>query len=298
MKALRPRRSCLYMPGSNARALAKAATLPADVVILDLEDAVAPEEKAQARAQVRDTVIARPFGPREVVVRINALATPWGAADLKQAVAARPDAILAPKVSSAADVEALQAAIDAAGGGVELWAMIETPRGVLNSPEIAACASRSSLCVLVAGSNDLAKDLRVVPDPARQGLQVALSAIVLAGRAAGLAVIDGVFNGIGDAAGLEAECLQGRRLGFDGKSLIHPSQIEAANRLYAPTDEERERATAIVAAFAEPANAALGVLEVNGEMVERLHLEEARLLLSFCELLEGQAPTSSRPARV
>jgi citrate lyase subunit beta/citryl-CoA lyase len=274
------------MPGANARALAKAATLPADVLILDLEDAVAPQAKAEARAQVCEFVRAGRGGGREVVIRINALATPWGADDLRAAAAAGVDAILLPKVSGAADLADAEHRLE--GGAKEhrpqLWAMVETPAGVLNCAAIAAAAP-GCLAALVAGCNDLAKEMRVAPDPGRSGLTWALSTIVTAARANGIAALDGVFNDLADAAAFAAECRQGRCFGFDGKTLIHPTQIDTANAVFSPTAAEVGRARAIIDAFAQPGNAASGVLRVNGEMVERLHLEEARSLLAFSEAI-------------
>ena len=287
----RPRRSCLYMPGANARALEKATTLPADVVVLDLEDAVAPAAKEEARERVCDAVAARRFGTREVVVRINALSTPWGRDDLIAVARAAPDAILMPKVGDAAALQAVDDALRDAGAPAELalWAMIETPLGVLNCASIAALATTTQLTALVAGSNDLAKDLRLPAGFQRDALHVALSTIVMAARAFGLAAIDGVCNAIGDDAALRRECDEGRALGFDGKSLIHPSQLEAANAVFSPEPRALEQAHAIIAAFEQPENVDRGVIEMDGRMVERLHLEEAQRLVAIDEAIRQTA---------
>ena len=280
--AIRPRRSVLYMPGSNARAMEKARALPADALILDLEDAVAPDAKETARIQVCEAVKARGFGLREVIIRINALGTSWGEADLHAALAARPDAILVPKVSGAADLQT----IDAATGGIELWAMIETPRAILHISEIAA-SSRKLAC-LVMGTNDLIKDMRGKPLRGRANLSAALSLCVLAGRAHDLAVIDGVFNNIADPEGFHAECLAGRAFGFDGKTLVHPSQIAPCNEVFAPSGEEVEFARRIIAAFALPENRGKGAIALDGKMVERLHADIARRTVALAEAIAAR----------
>lgn len=278
-QAHRPRRSCLYMPGANSRALEKARSLPADTVILDLEDAVAPDAKLEARETVCAAVKAGGYGAREVVIRVNGLDTEWGLDDLKAAVAAGPDAILAPKVMDGVDIDRLNDAMSRAGASEDmgLWVMIEMPRAILNLMDIAEAVGRTRLTAFVMGTNDLAKELRAVNDPpVRTAFQTALSLSVAAARAYDLLAIDGVFNGIGDADGLRAECEQGRTLGFDGKTLIHPSQLDIANQVFAPAAADVEQAEAVIAAFADPANAGKGVLKVNGKMTELLHLEEAR----------------------
>jgi citrate lyase subunit beta/citryl-CoA lyase len=289
--AARPRRSCLYMPGVNAKALEKAKTLAADVLLLDLEDSVAPEAKDSARRQVVAAVKQGGYGRREVVVRINALATPWGRDDLVAAAQAKPDGVLAPKIESEEEVAALDDAMTQTGFSdqASLWAMIETPRAILNLAEIAAAAKGTRLACLVMGLNDLAKETRAQLAPGRGAFHASLSLAVIAARAEGLAVIDGVFNDIADAAGFEAECRQGREFGFDGKTLIHPSQIETANALFAPSPDEVERARAIVAAFAQPENAGKGVIKVDGRMTELLHLEEARRVLAVAEAISRTA---------
>jgi len=284
--AARPRRSVLYMPGANAKALEKAKSLPADALILDLEDAVAPEAKLEARAAVAAAVRQGGYGRREVIVRVNALATEWGAADLAATAQAGADAFLFPKVDDADDVEAAAAALAEAGApNAPFYVMIETPKAILAIREIAEAAANARLIGFVMGTNDLAKELRVRPTPDRLAFQAALSLSVTAARAHGLVAIDGVFNDIQNAEGLETECRQGAALGFDGKTLIHPSQIEAANRLFAPSAEEVARARAIMAAFALPENAGKGVIKVDGRMTELLHLAEAQRLAAVAEAI-------------
>jgi citrate lyase subunit beta/citryl-CoA lyase len=275
------------MPGANARALEKASGLPADVLLLDLEDAVAPEAKVSARDAVCDAVAARPYGRREVVIRINGLETGWGSADLEAAVAAGADAILAPKVGSAADIAALGDAMTRAGAPADmaLWAMIETPIAILNLGEIARSSEISRLSTLVVGTNDLAKEMGVDPEPDRLCFLTALTMTVLAARAFGLAAIDGVYNDIGNTPGLLADARQGRQLGFDGKTLIHPSQLETANSVYAPDPGQLAEARAIIEAFALPENRGKGVIKVNGRMTELLHLEQARRMVTLDEAI-------------
>jgi citrate lyase subunit beta/citryl-CoA lyase len=285
----RPRRSCLYMPGANVKALEKAKTLPADALIFDLEDAVAPEAKPDARANIAAALAGGGYGKREIVVRANALSTPWGADDVAALAAKGADAVLFPKVSSGADVEAAQRALDAAGSNAALWVMIETPRAILAIEEIAAAATRTRLQAFVMGTNDLAKDTRASLTGDRGPFWTALSMAVLAGRAYGLTLIDGVYNDIEDAAGFEAVCRQGLAFGFDGKTLIHPSQIEVCNRVFAPTDTEITQARAVIAAFADPANAGKGVLKVEGRMTELLHLEQAKRVVAIAEAISALA---------
>ena len=274
----RPRRSALYMPASNRRAIEKARTLSCDVVILDLEDSVAPEQKAEARGLATAAVRERGFGPRELAVRVNAWGSTWAADDLAAVAAAAPDAVLLPKVSSP---DTLRKAREAIGEAPALWAMIETPRAILHLAAIVEAAAETGLACLVFGGNDLAKELRCRPDAQRTPLLPALSAIVTAGRAAGLDLLDGVCNTIDDEAVLEAEARQGLMLGFDGKTLIHPSQIAVANRVFTPTAAEIAWARAIDAAFAAPANADKGVIRLDGKMVELLHRDEARRTLAI-----------------
>jgi citrate lyase subunit beta/citryl-CoA lyase len=284
---IRPRRSCLYMPGANAKALEKAKSLAADVLLLDLEDSVAPEAKADARAQVAAAVKAGGYGKREVIVRVNALSTPWGRDDIAAAGPAGPDGLLAPKVESGDEVRALDAAMSAAGFAADttLWVMIETPRAIFNLTEIAAAAKGTRLSALVMGLNDLAKEMRAKPDASRTPFLAAMGLAVMAARAHGLTVIDGVYNDIANAGGFEAECKQGLAFGFDGKTLIHPSQIDVCNIVYAPSAEEVARAQAVMAAFAAPENAGKGVIKVDGKMTELLHLEEAKRVVAVAEAI-------------
>ena len=270
------------MPGSNARAMEKARTLPVDALILDLEDAVAPDAKDTARSQVREAVKSRGFGSREVVIRINALGTAWGEADLEAALDAGPDAILVPKVSGVADVQRIDAEID----GIALWAMIETPRAILDIAEIAG-SSRSLAC-LVMGTNDIIKEMRGKAIRGRENLAAALSLCVLAARAHDLAAIDGVFNNIADPEGFQAECLRGRAFGFDGKTLVHPSQIAPCNEIFAPSGEEVEFARRIIAAFALPENSGKGAIALDGKMVERLHAEAAERTVALAEAIAAR----------
>ncbi len=283
----KPRRSCLYMPGANAKALEKAKALPADVVLLDLEDSVAPEAKQAARDAVAAAVKAGGYGKREVIVRVNGFATPWGRDDIAAAGAAGPDGMLAPKVESGEEVVALDDAMTEAGfaEGASLWVMIETPRAILNMAEIAAAARATRLQAFVMGTNDLAKEMRARPGRERAPFFAALSLAVTAARAEGLTAIDGVYNDIADAAGFEAECRQGLAFGFDGKTLIHPSQIDICNSVFAPTGDEIARAEAIIAAFALPENAGKGVIKVDGKMTELLHLEEARRVVAVARMI-------------
>jgi citrate lyase subunit beta / citryl-CoA lyase len=285
-----PLRSVLYMPASNARAMAKARTLDCDAVALDLEDAVAPEAKVEARAALIAEARAGGFGHRRLIARINARATPWGADDLAALAAAPIDALLVPKVDDEADIAALSQAMDAAGYAphVPLWVMIETPRAVLAIERIAAMAGSTRLAGFVLGLNDLAKDTGMVQAPGRAVFLPVLVQTVLAARANGLTLLDGVCNAIDDLPRLEAECAQARDLGFDGKTLIHPAQVATANRLFAPDPAELDEAHAIVAAFADPANAGKGALKVNGRMAELLHRDIAARLIARAEAIAGR----------
>ncbi|MBN9533386.1 MAG: CoA ester lyase [Alphaproteobacteria bacterium] len=281
MPTIRPRRSVLYMPGSNTRALEKARTLPADALILDLEDAVAPDAKDIAREHVCAAVKARGFGKREVIVRINALSTPWGAADLKAAAAAAPDAILVPKVSAPAELAAVEQGLGSAN--IAIWAMVETPVAILNIGQVAASGGR--LACFVMGTNDLIKEMRGLHTPDRMNLAAALSLSVLAARANGLAVIDGVYNDIQDMEGFAASCHQGRAFGFDGKTLIHPSQVESCNAIFAPSPADVEAARKVIAAFDLPENKGKGAIKVDGRMVELLHAEIARATVALSDAI-------------
>ena len=286
---IRPRRSVLYMPGSNARALDKAKSLPADALILDLEDAVAPEAKEAARKQVCDAVTGGGYGHRELVIRINALDTPWGAADVTAAAAAAPDAVLLPKPATGADIQRATEALAKAGAPdkTRLWAMIETPLAILNVADIAAASKRAGarLACLVMGTNDLVKETRADLSVNRRPALYWLSATVTAARAYGLDVLDGVYNNFGDADGLRRECVHGRRLGFDGKTLIHPTQVATANEVFAPPEDDVAFARKIIAAFDQPENKGKGVITVEGRMVELLHAEMARRTVAIAEAI-------------
>jgi len=283
MTKIRPRRSVLYMPGSNARALEKARTLPADALILDLEDAVAPDAKDLARAQVCDAVKAKGFGKREVIIRINGLSTPWGEADLAAAADAKPDAILVPKISSARELNAIEAKLGGADASIAVWAMVETPAAILNIAAIAAAGGR--LACFVMGTNDLIKEIRGQHTQDRMNLAAALSLSVLAARANGIAVIDGVYNDIQNAEGFKATCEQARAFGFDGKTLIHPSQVETCNAVFAPSAEEVEAARKLIAAFELPENMGKGAIKLDGRMVELLHAEIARGTVAMADAI-------------
>jgi citrate lyase subunit beta/citryl-CoA lyase len=287
--SIRPRRSVLYMPGSNARALEKAKSLPADGLILDLEDAVAPEAKEAARTQVCAAVKAGGYGSRELVIRINGLDTPWGEADMAAAAATAPDAVLVPKVSSTADIARATEGLARAGAPprTRLWAMIETPLAILNVAGIAAAAKvpGARLACFVMGTNDLVKETRAELSDGRLGALYWLSAAVTAARAHGLDVLDGVYNNFRDAEGFRAECRQGRILGFDGKTLIHPDQIGPANEIFAPAADEVAFARKIIAAFDLPEHKGKGVIAVDGRMVEIMHAEMARRTVAIAEAI-------------
>ena len=291
--SLRPRRSCLYMPGSNARALEKARALPADTLILDLEDAVAPDAKAMARNQVAAAAKAGGFGKREIVIRINGLKTPWGGDDLVAAAEASPDAILVPKVSTPGDIMMAAKALREAGASekTRLWAMMETPLAMLNADSIARTAAdpASRLSVFVMGTNDLAKETRARLTPGRPSMLAWLSTCVAAARAHGVEIIDGVYNDFNNNDGLRAECEQGRDFGMDGKTLIHPNQIATCNEVFAPSAEEVDWARKIIAVFAEPANSGKGALQIEGKMVELLHAEMAKRTVAISEAIVALA---------
>lgn len=289
----RPRRSVLYMPGANKRALEKAQTLPADALILDLEDSVAPAAKAEARDQVCAATRARVYAQREVVVRINALDTPWGADDLAAVCAAGPHAILIPKISSVADVADVAARMGSLRGQhIDLWLMIETPRAVLDIGAIAQMRAHvPALAAFVIGANDIAKETRVTLSHGRAAILPWLSQIVLGARAYGLDVIDSVYNDHADIDGFRAECAQGRDLGMDGKSLIHPAQIAPCNEIFSPSADEITWARKVIAAFDLPENAALGVISIDGKMVERLHLDMAQRVLAMVAVHDGDVKT-------
>lgn len=287
-ESIRPMRSALFLPASNPRAIEKARGLPADAVILDLEDAVAPEAKAEARAAAVAAVNAGGFAAPTLAVRVNALDTEWGAGDLAAIAASRADAVLVPKVATAEDIELYHAELAAAPPEMRLWAMIETCRAVSQLQAIADMAARTRLAALVVGTNDLALELRARPAADRSGLVPYLALAVAAARAGGIAALDGVCNDFTDLDRFAAECAQGRALGFDGKSLIHPAQIAPCNAAFGPDAEEVARARAIVAAFGDPENAGKGAIRVEGRMVERLHLREAERVLALARIIENQ----------
>ena len=293
----RPRRSVLYMPGSNVKALAKAKTLPADSLILDLEDSVAPDQKIAARSQVAEAARAGGFGSREVVIRVNGPHTPWGEEDLVAASAAGPDAILLPKVDGPGAIMAAARALREAGAPdrTRIWAMMETPNAILNAGSIAAVAadSTSRLAVMVMGLNDLAKETRARLTPGRPTMTAWLASCIVAARAHGVDIIDGVYNDIKDLEGFRAECVQGRDMGFDGKTLIHPSQIEICNDAFAPAPAEVESARAIIEAFALPENAGKGVVQLNGRMVELLHADMARRTLAIADAIAARGKAAA-----
>ena len=292
---IRPRRSVLYVPGTNARALDKARTLAVDAVILDLEDSVAPEGKAAARAQVTEAVAAGAFGPREVIVRINALDTEWWLDDLNAAAKAKPDAVLVPKVSNPQHLEDVaDRLVDiSADHRIRVWAMMETPLAMLYAREIAAAAKdvETRLACLVMGTNDLAKETRTKILPRRGAMRLWLMTCIAAGRAYGLDVLDGVYNNLDNPEGFARECAEARDMGFDGKTLIHPSQIESCNAVFAPSADEIFQATKIIAAFDAPENAGKGVLAVDGRMVERLHAVMARRTVAIAEAIAARQPS-------
>ena len=293
----RPRRSVLYMPGSNAKALAKAAALPADSLIFDLEDSVAPDQKIAARERVAEAVRAGGFGGREIVIRVNGPHTPWAEEDLAAASAAGPDAVLLPKVDGPGAIMAAARTLREAGAPerTRLWAMMETPNAILNAGSIASVAadSTSRLAVMVMGLNDLAKETRARLTPGRPTMTAWLATCVVAARAHGVDIIDGVFNDIEDLDGFRDECLQGRDMGLDGKTLIHPSQIDICNDAFAPTSAEIESAAAIIAAFALPENAGKGVIQLDGRMVELLHAEMARKTLAVADAITARAKAAA-----
>ena len=286
---IRPRRSVLYMPGSNARALDKAKTLSADGVIFDLEDSVAPEAKEAARQQVVDAVKMGGFGAREVFIRINGVDTPWHADDLSAAAHAAPDVILVPKVSSSDTLELIGRRMLDMGTNhkARVWAMIETPLAIFNILEIAAAArdSETRLAGFVMGTNDLAKDTRARLVPGRTPMLAWLSMCVAAARIHGIDILDGVYNDIGNADGFAKECAQGVELGFDGKTLIHPSQIEPCNKAFSPSPTDVEQAHKMIAAFDQPENNGKGVVSIDGRMVERLHADMARRTVAIAEAI-------------
>jgi citrate lyase beta subunit len=284
--AVRPRRSVLYMPGANTRALEKARTLPADVLIFDLEDAVAPDAKETARANVVAAAASKAYGKREIVIRCNGLGTGWGKDDVAAIAHSGADAILVPKVESPADVAAIVALLEKAGahGTMAVWAMIETPRAFLGAAAIAGAHKRLTLFVM--GTNDLVKDMRARHTPLRLPMLTALGLGMLAARAHGLTILDGVYNDIQDTDGFRAVCQQGLEMGFDGKTLIHPTQVEPCNEIFAPSAAELTQAEKIVAAFKEAQAAGKGVVTVDGRMIENLHVEQAERALALASAIK------------
>lgn len=290
--ALRPRRSVLYIPGDNARALEKAKGLPADSIIMDLEDSVAPSNKEAARINAVEMLRAGGFGSREVVLRVNPMETPWGMADLHAAIAAAPDAILVPKVSQQGDIIGTAKVMKAADAAprTRVWAMIETPMGIINAREIAACAPdpENRLDCFVLGTNDLLKESRARSSDNRFAVVPWLSMTLVSARAYGLDVIDGVYNDFKDDRGFRAECEHGRTLGMDGKTLIHPSQVAPCNEVFSPTEDEIVWAEKIIKAFEQPENARKGVITVEGKMVERLHLVMAKRVAAIAKVINAR----------
>ncbi len=283
---VRPRRSVLYMPGANTRALEKARSLPADALIFDLEDAVAPDAKEAARANVVAAAKSKSYGRREIAIRCNGLATQWGKADVAAIAGSGADAILVPKVESAGDVANIVSLLDQAGApqSMAVWAMMETPKGILKADEIAGGHKRLQLFVM--GTNDLVKDMRARHTPMRLPMITALGLGMLAARAHGLTILDGVYNDIQDAEGFKAVCRQGLEMGFDGKTLIHPSQVEPCNEIFAPSAAELEMAGRIVSAFKAAQAEGKGVVTVDGRMIENLHVEQAERALALAAAIK------------
>jgi citrate lyase subunit beta/citryl-CoA lyase len=286
---IRPRRSLLFMPGSNARALEKGRNLPADGLILDLEDAVAPDAKATARDMIAQAIAAGGFGRREVLIRINALDSPWWIDDVTMAAKARPDGILVPKISSVEDLSAIADRLGDIGAdmSIKIWAMIETSRAVLHAEELAA-ASRDSemrLAGFVFGPNDISRETRIRMQPGRALMLPMITHCILATRLHGLEILDGPYSDFSNFDGFAQECAQARDLGFDGKTLIHPGQIEACNAIFTPPEEEVAQARNIIAAFERPENAARGAIQLDGRMVERLHADMAARTIAIADAI-------------
>ncbi|MEM6961539.1 MAG: CoA ester lyase [Myxococcota bacterium] len=286
--ASRPRRSVLYMPGSNARSLTKGRSLDADALIMDLEDSVAPDQKEQARAQVVEAVKQGGYGHRELIIRVNGRDTPWGVADLKVAAASGADVVLLPKVESADEVRKSASILSDAGASdtLRLWCMIETPRGVLQAAQIAEATPRIGGFVL--GTSDLAKDLGCAHTHARTPLLPSLGLVLLAARSVGIAALDGVHLDLEDEAGFVFSCEQGAELGFDGKTLIHPKQIGPANKAFAPADEAIALAQKVIDAHREALRQGKGVVTVDGKLIENLHVESARSLLAMADAIRSR----------
>src|SRR4030081_3416546 len=285
----RPRRSLLFMPGSNARALEKARILPVDGIILDLEDSVAPDAKAVARDQIAKAVAAGGFGKREVLIRINSLDTPWWVDDVGRAGKSRPDGILVPKISSVADLNAIANRLSDINADVSIrvWAMIETSRAVLDADKLAAASkdSETRLAGFVFGPNDISRETRIRMQPGRAAMIPMITHCILATRAHGLDILDGPYSDFSNFDGFGQECAQARDLGFDGKTLIHPGQIEACNAIFTPPAEEVAHARKIIAAFERSENASRGAISLDGQMVERLHADMARRTIAIADAI-------------
>ena len=284
MTDLRPRRSVLYMPAANERALEKAQTIPSDALIFDLEDAVAPEAKEQARVNAVAAARSGAYGRREITIRCNGLETAWGTADIAAAATSTAAAVVIPKVSSVAALDAVSHALDAAGAPAEMriWAMVETPTAIF---DVRAIAAHPRVNVLVMGTNDLAKELRAAQVPGRAPLLAHLATALLGAREAGVSILDGVFNDMKDLDGFRAECIVGAQMGFDGKTLIHPSQVEPCNDVWAPTEAEIVHARRVIAAFDEAVAGGRGVVTVEGRMIENLHVDNARRILAGADAI-------------
>ena len=290
---IRPRRSLLFMPGSNARALEKARNLHADVLILDLEDSVAPDAKALARDQIAGAIAAKGFGKREVWIRSNSLDTPWFADDVAMAGKAQPDGILVPKVSTVDDLKAIGDRLAAVGAdaSIKVWAMIETARAVLDADKLAAASrdAKTRLAGFVFGPNDIARETRIRMQPGRAAMIPMITHCILATRAHGLEILDGPYSDFSNIDGFAHECTQGRDLGFDGKTLIHPGQIEACNAIFTPPEEEVAEARKIIATFERPENASRGAIQLDGRMVERLHADMAKRTIAIADAIAAMA---------
>jgi len=281
---LRPRRSVLYMPSSNPKALEKAKSIPCDAIIFDLEDAVAPDAKPDARQRAVVAATSGEYGSRELTIRCNGLATPWGMDDIAAAGAARPAAVVIPKVSSPAELDVVASGLDAVGGSeTMIWAMVETPTAIF---DVRAIAAHPRVAVLVMGTNDLAKEILAPLVPGRTNLTPYLATAVLAAREAGKVILDGVYNDIADAEGFAAECRQGLEMGFDGKTLVHPSQVGPANEAWSPSDDEIELARRVIAAYQEAEAEGRGVVTVDGKMIEHLHVANAQRTLAVADALQ------------
>ena len=286
---IRPRRSLLFMPGSNARALEKARNLHADVLILDLEDSVAPDAKALARDQIAQAIAAKGFGKREVWIRTNSTDTSWFADDVAMAGQAKPDGILVPKVSTVEDLKSIgdRLASIGADASIKVWAMIETARAVLDADKLAAASRdpKTRLAGFVFGPNDIARETRIRMQPGRAAMIPMITHCILATRAHGLEILDGPYSDFSNIDGFAHECTQGRDLGFDGKTLIHPSHIDACNAIFTPPAEEVAEARKIIAAFALPENVSRGAIQLDGRMVERLHAEMAKRTIAIADAI-------------